>query len=327
VASARLGRKVVDMKDVTLRVGVGPSERVLLEGLDWQLGPGDRVGLLGPNGVGKTTLLRVLTGGRPAESGSVVVGATVVPAILEQTITAFDPEDRVLPSVERLQREVEIGGRILTASTLLGDFGFKGDKVMTRLGDLSGGELRRLELLKILIGGPNLLVLDEPTNDLDVETLAVIEDVLDSWPGTLVVVSHDRYFLERTCDDLFALLGDGSLRHLPSGVGQYLELRARGPRSRVTTNHGVGSAEQPPGPSHREALTGADAHSGRKELARIEQRLERAGRERVQLQERMLAAQSDHAELSRLAAAEKELSALCQQIESRWLELAELLEG
>ncbi len=241
VASARLGRQVVDLESVALRVpGVGgpgelATERTLIEDLTWQLGPGDRVGLLGPNGAGKTSLVRLLTGQREPDAGTIVIGSTVVAATLPQTIVAGNPDDRVLPSVERLRREIEIGGRTVTAGTLLEDFGFKGEKAMTRIGDLSGGEVRRLELLKLLIGGPNLLVLDEPTNDLDVETLAVIEDVLDSWPGTLVVVSHDRYFLERTCDDLYALLGDGRLRHLPRGVEEYLERRSSASGSLLST--------------------------------------------------------------------------------------------
>ena len=241
VASARLGRQVVDLESVSLRVpgaagsGEDASQRTLIEDLTWQLGPGDRVGLLGPNGAGKTTLVRLLTGQREPDAGTIAIGTTVVAATLPQTIVPGNPDDRVLPSVERLRREIEIGGRTVTAGTLLEDFGFKGEKAMTRIGDLSGGEVRRLELLKLLIGGPNLLVLDEPTNDLDVETLAVIEDVLDSWPGSLVVVSHDRYFLERTCDDLYALLGDGRLRHLPRGVEQYLELRRSATGSLLST--------------------------------------------------------------------------------------------
>ena len=247
VASARLGRQVVDLESVSLRVpgaagsGEDASQRTLIEDLTWQLGPGDRVGLLGPNGAGKTTLVRLLTGQREPDAGTIAIGTTVVAATLPQTIVPGNPDDRVLPSVERLRREIEIGGRTVTAGTLLEDFGFKGEKAMTRIGDLSGGEVRRLELLKLLIGGPNLLVLDEPTNDLDVETLAVIEDVLDSWPGSLVVVSHDRYFLERTCDDLYALLGDGRLRHLPRGVEQYLELRRSATGSLLSTDAGAGA--------------------------------------------------------------------------------------
>ena len=191
--------------------------------LTWQLGPGDRVGLLGPNGVGKTTLTRVLLGQRAPDEGRVTIGATVVPAGLAQHIAPEDPADRVLPSVQRVRQEVQVGSRTLTVGTLLEDFGFRGERLMTRIGDLSGGELRRWELLRLLLAGPNLLVLDEPTNDLDVDTLTALEDLLDTWPGTLVVISHDRYFLERTCDDVFALLGDGRLRHLPRGVAEYLE--------------------------------------------------------------------------------------------------------
>ncbi|MCU0301305.1 MAG: ABC-F family ATP-binding cassette domain-containing protein [Candidatus Nanopelagicales bacterium] len=224
LATARLGRRVVDVHDATVAVGEPP--RVLLGRLEFQLGPGDRIGLLGPNGVGKTSLVRVLLGQLAPVDGEVVLGQTVVPALLPQRIEPEDPQDRVLPSIQRVRREVEVGGRTVTAGQLLEEFGFRGERAMTRLGDLSGGELRRLHLLRLLMGGPNLLVLDEPTNDLDVETLTVIEDVLDTWPGTLVVISHDRYFLERTCDQLYALLGDGRLRHLPRGVEEYLALRA-----------------------------------------------------------------------------------------------------
>ena len=338
VASARLGRQVVDLEAVALRVpgagsrqpGGGTStatERTLIEGLTWQLGPGDRVGLLGPNGVGKTTLVRLLTGQREADAGTVVIGSTVVAATLPQTITPGDPEDRVLPSVERLRREIEIGGRTVTAGTLLEDFGFKGEKAMTRIGDLSGGELRRLELLKLLIGGPNLLVLDEPTNDLDVETLAVIEDVLDSWPGSLVVVSHDRYFLERTCDDLYALLGDGRLRHLPRGVEQYLELRGSAAAGLQSTGaeRSVGAAERPA--TGGGGLTGAAAHAARKDLARVEARMGRIESLREALHAQMVDSHTDHEALLRLAADDEALGAEHAELEERWLELGEALEG
>ena len=358
VASARLGRQVVDLESVALRVpGVGgpgepASERTLIEDLTWQLGPGDRVGLLGPNGAGKTTLVRLLTGQREPDAGTIAIGTTVVAATLPQTIVAGNPDDRVLPSVERLRREIEIGGRTVTAGTLLEDFGFKGEKAMTRIGDLSGGELRRLELLKLLIGGPNLLVLDEPTNDLDVETLAVIEDVLDSWPGTLVVVSHDRYFLERTCDDLYALLGDGRLRHLPRGVEQYLELRSSatgsllstgaeplalsaapprpGPRAGGSPVAGVGTASSGPRASAADALaglTGAAAHAARKDLARVETRMARIEALRADLHAQMADAHTDHERLLALAADDAALAAEHAELEDRWLELGEALEG
>ena len=316
-------------------------ERTLIEGLTWQLGPGDRVGLLGPNGAGKTTLVRLLTGQREPDAGTIAIGTTVVAATLPQTIVATNPDDRVLPSVERLRREIEIGGRTVTAGTLLEDFGFKGEKAMTRIGDLSGGELRRLELLKLLIGGPNLLVLDEPTNDLDVETLAVIEDVLDSWPGSLVVVSHDRYFLERTCDDLYALLGDGRLRHLPRGVEEYLELRSSASGTLRSTGAGAAasatsgspagpdaSAAPPAGPGPGgAALTGAAAHAARKDLSRVETRMARIEVLRAELHAQMADSHTDHERLLTLSAADAALAAEHTDLEERWLELGEALEG
>ena len=359
VASARLGRQVVDLDSVAIRVpgargpGESDDERTLIEDLTWQLGPGDRVGLLGPNGAGKTSLVRLLTAQREPDAGTVITGATVVAATLPQTIVAGDPEQRVLPSVERLRREIEIGGRTVTAGNLLEDFGFKGEKAMTRIGDLSGGELRRLELLKLLIGGPNLLVLDEPTNDLDVETLAVIEDVLDSWPGSLVVVSHDRYFLERTCDDLYALLGDGRLRHLPRGVEQYLELRSSASGSlRSTGASGAATATRGAGPqgtagagsARRTAagpdpaatagttgsasgLTGAAAHAARKEVGRVEGRMARIEARRATLHDQMADAHTDHERLLELSGEDQSLTAEHTQLEERWLELSEALEG
>ena len=359
VASARLGRQVVDLDGVAIRVpgaggpGESDGERTLVEDLTWQLGPGDRVGLLGPNGAGKTSLVRLLTAQREPDAGTVITGATVVAATLPQTIVADDPEQRVLPSVERLRREIEIGGRTVTAGNLLEDFGFKGEKAMTRIGDLSGGELRRLELLKLLIGGPNLLVLDEPTNDLDVETLAVIEDVLDSWPGSLVVVSHDRYFLERTCDDLYALLGDGQLRHLPRGVEQYLELRSSASGSlRSTGAGGVATAMRGAGsqgtagadsarrsaagpdpaatagtPASASGLSGAAAHATRKEVGRIEGRMARIEARRATLHDQMADAHTDHERLLELSGEDQALTAEHTQLEERWLELSEALEG
>jgi ATP-binding cassette subfamily F protein uup len=338
LATARLGRRVVECRSATVRVPGG--ERVLVGDLTWQLGPGDRVGLLGPNGVGKTTLARLLLGQREPDSGEVLLGATVVPALLAQQIEVEDPEDRVLASVQRVRREVEVGGRTITAGQLLEEFGFRGERAMTRIGDLSGGELRRLALLRLLIGGPNVLVLDEPTNDLDTETLTVIEDLLDSWPGTLVVISHDRYFLERTCDDLYALLG-GELRHLPRGVPEYLELRAgAGPGPAGGGPSGGGAAGSVAGAGADGAdggagaaaaapagLTGAAAHAARKELARIEARLTRLDTRRADLHQQMVAAAADHERLAGLIAAEADVEAERTELEERWLELGEALEG
>ncbi len=326
LATARLGRRVVDCEDVDVVVPAGAGAagsrgvRTLVRHLTWQLGPGDRVGLLGPNGAGKTTLVEVLTGRRPPDSGHVRIGSTVQPAILAQRIGVDDPEDRVLAHVERVRREVATPGGTVSVSSLLEDFGFRGARAQARLGDLSGGERRRLELLRLLVGGPNLLVLDEPTNDLDVETLTVLEDLLDSWPGTLVVVSHDRYFLDRTCDDLYALLGDGRVRHLPRGVDEYLQLRAE-------------QVAAPPAPSRAVDSDGAGVPTGsrlravRKDLARVESRIARIERARSELAEHMAAAHADHVRLAELAAADASLAGELEELEERWLELAAVLEG
>lgn len=254
VATARLGKTVIDLESVSLRPGTDAPE--VLHRQTFRLGPGDRVGLLGPNGAGKTTLVRLLLGGddAPPVEGFVRRGKTVVPAVLGQRLAELDPDDRVLPWLQRGGEHVVVtSGAELTASQLLEMFGFTGDAPHKRLGDLSGGERRRLELLRILLAGPNLLMLDEPTNDLDIETLTVLEDVLDTWPGSLLVISHDRYFLERVTDDIWAMLGDGRLRHLPGGVPEYLEARrelsqapaaSRSDRahSRVAGARGTGSA-------------------------------------------------------------------------------------
>ena len=221
-AGARLGRTVYDVTDATVQVG----DRVLLDGLTWQLGPGDRVGVAGVNGSGKTTLLRLLVGELHPSSGRVVRGVTVRTAYLSQDVAELDPALRVLEAVESVRREVDLGrGRTITATQMCERFGFVGNAQWTPVGELSGGERRRLQLLRLLMDGPNVLLLDEPTNDLDIDTLTALEDLLDGWAGTLLVVSHDRYFLERVCDRTVALLGDGGLRDLPGGVDEYLALR------------------------------------------------------------------------------------------------------
>ncbi|MGV1006083.1 MAG: ABC-F family ATP-binding cassette domain-containing protein [Candidatus Nanopelagicales bacterium] len=320
VAAARLGKQVVDVAGASVELPTNPP-RVLLRDLDWQLGPGDRVGLLGPNGAGKTTLLRLLTGALPPTTGTVTIGSTVVSAVLAQSLAPSDPADQVLANLERLRRDFEVGGRTVSATNLLEEFGFRGSKLTTRLGELSGGELRRFELLKLLMGAPNLLVLDEPTNDLDVETLAVIEDVLDSWPGTLLVVSHDRYFLERTCDDLYALSGDGRVRHLPGGVEEYLRTPAGGPAP------APGSAAQAVSPSPSGQPSGPELRAMRKELTRIENRLGKLEDERTRTHDQMALAHSDHVQLLTLTRALEGIQTEQDELETRWLELSEELPG
>ncbi|MGH3311779.1 MAG: ABC-F family ATP-binding cassette domain-containing protein, partial [Streptomyces sp.] len=232
-ANSRLGKTVFELADVTVQAG----PKVLLKHLTWQLGPGDRIGLVGVNGAGKTSLLRALEetarsgGERQSElltGGRIKVGKTVKLAYLSQEVAELDPGLRVLEAVEQVRGRVDLGkGREMSASQLCERFGFVKEKQWTPVGDLSGGERRRLQILRLLMDEPNVLFLDEPTNDLDIETLTQLEDLLDGWPGSLIVISHDRFLIERTTDKVFALLGDGTLRMLPRGIDEYLERRAR----------------------------------------------------------------------------------------------------
>ncbi len=341
-ATARLGKQVYDLEDVTLAPAPGADPVVTAQ--TWRLGPGDRVGLLGPNGAGKTTILRLLraahdgvldTSAAPdVRHGSVRVGQTVQVAYLSQTLTEIDPAERVLESLQRQARYVDLGkGRTLTAQQLLENFGFTGDRLVTRLGDLSGGERRRLQLLRLLVDGPNVLLLDEPTNDLDVEMLTVLEDLLDTWPGTLVVVSHDRYFLERTTDTVYALLGDGTIRHLPNGVDEYLDRRraavaaaAPGVRSLVAAASGGGSNAENRSAAGDSRLTGGDARAARKELTRIERRTEKLRGEEDRLHALLADAATDHERVLALDAELRAVVAERERLEEQWLELAAALE-
>jgi ATP-binding cassette subfamily F protein uup len=255
MATARLGKTVLELEDVTLTAGT----RVLLDHVTWRLGPGDRVGVLGVNGAGKTSLLRLLaheTGDGIRVSGHVVRGKTVRVAHLSQELTELDPAKRVREAAEEIRLRIQVGKRELSAGQLLDRLGFHGDRQWTPVGDLSGGERRRLQMLRLLMAEPNVLLLDEPTNDLDIEMLTEFEDLLDGWPGTLVVVSHDRYFLERVTDAVVALLGDGKIAFLPGGVDDYLErVRARRaspggrpPRAPPPPGGGGGGPPPPPPP-------------------------------------------------------------------------------
>ena len=240
-ATQRLGKQVIDVEDVDLQRG----ERTLLTDATWRLGPGDRVGLVGVNGAGKTSVLSLLSGDLAPTAGKVKHGRTVAMRHLTQQLDDLDPNARVLPMVESYRRVVKTDGGEISATSMLERFGFTGDKLTARIGELSGGERRRFQLLMLLLEEPNVLLLDEPTNDLDIDTLHVLEDFLDAWPGTLVVVSHDRYFLERVTDSVWALLGDGQISMLPRGVDEYLERRAPGRGHRAVVGPGVGQ----PGPA------------------------------------------------------------------------------
>jgi ATP-binding cassette subfamily F protein uup len=313
-AGARLGRTVLDVQDATVAVG----DRVLLDHLTWHVGPGDRVGIAGVNGSGKTSLLRLLVGELTPVAGKVVRGVTVRPAYLSQDVTELDPGLRVLEAVESVRREVDLGkGRTLTATQLCERFGFVGNAQWTPVGELSGGERRRLQLLRLLMDEPNVLLLDEPTNDLDIDTLTALEDLLDGWPGTLLVVSHDRYFLERVCDRTVALLGDGGLRDLPGGVDEYLALR----RAAVALPSGVPGAGAP-GAREPVASDAAAERAARKELARVERQLDKVRDREARLHDDLAAAATDHERVLELDRALRVLQEERAALEDRWLELA-----
>ncbi|NGN70333.1 ABC-F family ATP-binding cassette domain-containing protein [Streptomyces sp. A7024] len=316
-ANSRLGKTVFELEDVTVQAG----PKVLLKHLTWQLGPGDRVGLVGVNGAGKTSLLRALADAarndkQPA-AGQIKVGKTVKLAYLSQEVAELDPALRVLQAVEQVRQRVDLGkGREMTAGQLCEKFGFTKEKQWTPVGDLSGGERRRLQVLRLLMDEPNVLFLDEPTNDLDIETLTQLEDLLDGWPGSMVVISHDRYFLERTTDRVYALLGDATLRMLPRGIDEYLERRAR-----------VRESEQPApaaaAPAAAPGKSGADARAAKKELQRIERQLDRVGDKEAKLHAAIAEHATDFAKVAELDAELRELAGQREDLETRWLELAE----
>jgi ATP-binding cassette subfamily F protein uup len=321
-AMSRLGKDVLDLEDATITRG----GRDLVHSVTWRLGPGDRVGLIGVNGAGKTSVLSALAGLIEPDAGRLKIGRTVDLAYLTQSLDLLDPQERVLASVESVRSIATVsGGREISASTMLERFGFTGDSLTARIGDLSGGERRRLQLLRLLLGEPNVLLLDEPTNDLDIETLTVVEDFLDRWPGTLVVVSHDRYFLERVCDTIWAVLGDGSLVLLPGGVDEYLSRRRAPNRAETSTS----TSRATPGTASTGTSSSAAAarRTARKELARIERQLSRLSARIAAIHDTMAAHASD---FSRLAALDAELADLTSdraELEHAWLEAAELADA
>lgn len=323
-AGARLGRTVFELHDASVMLG----ERTLLDRLTWNVGPGDRIGIVGVNGAGKTTLMRVLLGELPPSSGRLVTGVTVKPAYLSQHLEELNPTWRVLEAVERIARSVELGkGRELTASQLCERLGFGADAQWTPVGDLSGGERRRLQLTRLLMGGPNVLVLDEPTNDFDVETLTALEDLLDSFGGTLLVISHDRYFLERVCDRVVGLLGDGTVRDLPRGIAEYLELR--------TADLAAGAPRSPSAPAAPGSTAALDSGGGElsaaeqralaKEMSKWERRIAKADQRERELHERLAEHATDHEKLAELTALLEGAIADKAEAENAWMAAAEQL--
>ena len=345
MATARLGKKVLDLEDVTVRYPVStgradeadeaatPPEREILRHVTWRLAPGERVGIVGVNGAGKTTLLRLLEGVQEPTGGRVVRGKTVQVATLSQSTHELDAlaDLRVVEAVAMVGERVVVGGKEMTAAQLVERLGFTRQRAWTRVGEVSGGERRRLQLLRLLMTEPNVLLLDEPTNDLDTDTLAAVEDILDSFPGTLVVVSHDRYLLERVTDHQMALLGDGRVRDLPGGVEQYLRLRREAVASARGAIDSVGSATQAAGgaQAERSASNGAKRHESRKTLARIERRMERSAQAVAALHVRMEEVSANPSRVGELAELGRELvaaEAAHAELEEQWLEAAETLE-
>ena len=282
---------------------------MLYDDVTWRVGPGDRVGIVGVNGAGKSTLLKMLVGQVQPTSGQVKVGQTVKAAYLSQEVAELDPALRVLEAVEQVARSVDLGGKPVGASSLCDRFGFTGNAQWTRVGDLSGGERRRLQILRLLMGEPNVLLLDEPTNDLDIDTLNALEDVLDGWPGTLLVVSHDRYFLERVTTVTSSLMGDGTVAALPGGVEEYLAKRVR-------RGAPAAAPKSSSGPK-------ADPRAAKKELSRVEREIGRLDKAEAKLHAQLAEKAADHTAVLALDVELRELQAQKAALEDAWLELSE----
>ncbi|WP_405061618.1 ABC-F family ATP-binding cassette domain-containing protein [Kribbella sp. NBC_01505] len=320
LATARLGKDVFDAEDVSLKFG----DRVMLDHVTFRLGPADRIGLLGPNGAGKTTFLKVLTGLLPPDHGLVKQGKTVRVANLSQHLEEVDGSVTVLDHISAIKNTAALAGHggEMTSSQLLERFGFTGDRLTTRISDLSGGERRRLQLLRILLDEPNVLILDEPTNDLDVETLTVLEDFLDSWPGVVVTVTHDRYFLERVSDMVYAIMGDGRVRHLPRGVDQYIEDLDAGV-TRRTDPKPVETAE----PVQLEAPVDAAAvRAAKKDLNRLERQIAKLTQSETKLHDQIATNASNYERLAELDAELRKLGDERAELETLWFEAAERAE-
>ncbi|CAB4675004.1 MAG: ATP-binding cassette domain-containing protein [Actinobacteria bacterium] len=311
-AANRLGNTVYEIHQATIKAG----EKLILEDLYWNVGPGDRIGIVGINGAGKTTLIRALLGQIAASAGKITTGVTVKSAFLSQHLEELDPTWRVLEAVEKVANQVQLGnGKELSASQLCERLGFNTDSQWTPVGDLSGGERRRLQLTRLLMDSPNVLLLDEPTNDFDVETLTALEDLLDSFGGTLLVISHDRYFLERVCDRFVGLLGDAKLRDLPGGIEEYLKLRANSGQ--------LNNSSAPKGKTSNII----EIKELKKEIAKYERQISKIDIEILGLEKKQEELAFDH---EKLRSTMEELTASIRkksEAEELWLEANHKLEG
>lgn len=312
-AARRLGKVVLELEGVSLQT---PDGRELVHDLTWRLGPGDRIGLVGVNGSGKTTLLRMLAGETEPTAGKRIQGQTVHLGWLRQELDDLPLTMRVLDAVEDVAKYVTLGDKEMSAAQLAERLGFAPARQRVPVGDLSGGERRRLQLTRVLMAEPNVLLLDEPTNDLDIDTLQQLEDLLDSWPGTMVVVSHDRYLTERVCDSVWALFGDGKLTNLPRGIEEYLERRA----ADLADNPSQGSSLAGGAPTDA-----AMQRAARKELSKVERQVVKLDDKERALHTQLAAATSDAGQLQKLGAELKAVRTEKEAAELRWMELAEAL--
>ena len=312
----RQGKVVIELEDAYIAT---PDGRDLVRDLTWRLAPGERIGLVGVNGSGKTTLLRVLAGEYALGTGRRIEGKTVRLGWLRQELDDLDPTMRLLDAVESVASYVQFGKKELSASQLAERLGFSAKRQRTPVGDLSGGERRRLQLTRVLMAEPNVLLLDEPTNDLDIDTLQELESLLDSWPGTLVVISHDRYLIERICDSTWALFGDGRLTNLPGGIDEYLRRRRDMAGSGVTGGGSAAVAEK-----KRDA---AADHKTRKAMTSLERKITKLQEREQGITAKMAEVATDMDALNEL---NTELAGVRDEIETlemEWMELGEQLEG
>jgi ABC transport system ATP-binding/permease protein len=329
-ATTRLGKDVVDLIDASVSFG----DRVLLDRVTWRLAPGDRIGVVGVNGSGKSTLMRAIFGDVALSAGKRKVGKTVSMAYLTQEVRELEKfaDWRVIEAIEDVKQFTRLGDKEVSASQLAKRLGFSGGRQQTRVCDLSGGERRRLQFLRLLMAEPNVLILDEPTNDLDIETLTSMEDVLDGWAGTLLVVSHDRYLLERMCDRQVALLGDAGVRDLPGGVEQYLDLRRAARASlAVTAESGVAAASG--GSQARAGAAASAAHQpsaaelreAKKDLNRIDRQLSKLSAQEDRVHVEMAAKAADHSAVLVLNDKLRVIVDERESLELEWLSVAEIV--
>ena len=316
LATTRLGKDVVDIEDVSYST---PDGNQIFNDITLRLGPGDRIGLVGANGAGKTTLIGLITGALKPSQGRIKIGKTVKFATLSQDIKELDEfaDERIFQMIKREKTTFLVGKKEIGTGQLVEQLGFDSAQLQTPISDLSGGQRRRFQLLRLLFTEPNVLILDEPTNDLDTDMLAAMEDLLDTWPGTMIVVSHDRYLLERVTDQQYAILGDGKVRHLTRGIDQFLELRKA-----------MKPGAEPVKVTVQSGLSGAERRNLEKELGRLDRAIQKGKAELESLNLQFAQAdQSNYELLGELSGKQAKLSGEIAQNEDLWLETSTKLEG